>query len=292
MPFIFFDKVVLQMREISVNEITKQLKRMCMEANFVLSADVKAKLEAQVEKEISPIGESILRDIVKNADIAKENSVPMCQDTGMAVVFLEIGQDVHLIDGDLKDAINEGVRQGYGEGFLRKSVVKDPILRGNTGDNTPAIIHIDIVPGEKFKMTLAPKGFGSENMSRSKMLKPSDGMQGVEDFIVETVSLAGPNPCPPIVVGVGVGGTIEKAALMAKHALTKELDATHPEKHISDLEVRALERINKLGIGPQGLGGITTALGINIETYPTHIAGLPVVVNINCHAARHVERVL
>lgn len=282
------------MREISVNEITKELKRMCMEANYILSADVKAKLEAQVEVEASPIGESILRDIVKNANIAKDNSVPMCQDTGMAVVFLEIGQEVHLTGGDLKDAINEGVRQGYGEGFLRKSVVKDPILRGNTGDNTPAIIHFDIVPGNKLKMTLAPKGFGSENMSRSKMLKPSDGMQGVEDFIIETVSLAGPNPCPPIVVGVGVGGTIEKkAALMAKHALTKDLDASHCEKkHIADLEKRALDRINKLGIGPQGLGGTTTALGINIETFPTHIAGLPVVVNINCHAARHVECVL
>jgi len=280
------------MREISVNEITKELKRMCMEANYILSADVKEKLESQIQVEASPIGESILRDIVKNANIAKENSVPMCQDTGMAVVFLEIGQDVHLIDGNLKDAVNEGVRQGYGEGFLRKSVVKDPILRGNTGDNTPAIIHMDIVPGDKVKITLAPKGFGSENMSRSKMLKPSDGMQGVEDFIIETVSLAGPNPCPPIVVGVGVGGTIEKAALMAKHALTKELGESHPEKHIADLEVRALERINNLGIGPQGLGGTTTALGINVETYPTHIAGLPVVVNINCHAARHVECVL
>jgi fumarate hydratase subunit alpha len=292
MPFIFFDEVVLKMREISVNEITKELKRMCMEANFILSADVKAKLERQIEAEASPIGGSILKDIVKNAEIAEANSVPRCQDTGMAVVFLEIGQDVHLTDGDLKEAVNEGVRQGYGEGFLRKSVVKDPILRGNTGDNTPAIIHIDIVPGDKVKMTLAPKGFGSENMSRSKMLKPSDGMQGVEDFIVETVSLAGPNPCPPIVVGVGVGGTIEKAAIMAKHALTKELDASHPDKHIADLEARVLEKINKLGIGPQGLGGTTTALGINIETYPTHIAGLPVVVNINCHAARHVECVL
>tara|TARA_Y100000588_G_scaffold379179_1_gene460909 strand:- start:741 stop:1643 length:903 start_codon:yes stop_codon:yes gene_type:complete len=292
MPFIFFDEVVQRMRKVSVNEITKELKRMCMEANYILSADVKQKLETQIQVEASPIGESILRDIVKNANIAKENSVPMCQDTGMAVVFLEIGQDVHLVDGNLKDAVNEGVRQGYGQGFLRKSVVKDPILRGNTGDNTPAIIHIDIVPGDKVKMILAPKGFGSENMSRSKMLKPSDGMQGVEDFIIETVSLAGPNPCPPIVVGVGVGGTIEKAALMAKHALTKDLDASHPEKHIADLEARALERINKLGIGPQGLGGTTTALGINIETYPTHIAGLPVVVNINCHAARHVECVL
>lgn len=280
------------MREFSVNDITKELKNMCMEANYVLSADVKAKLETQSKAEISPIGQSILKDIVKNADIAEQNSVPMCQDTGMAVVFLEIGQDVHLIDGDLKEAVNEGVRQGYNEGFLRKSVVKDPVLRGNTGDNTPAIIHIDIVPGDKVKITLAPKGFGSENMSRSKMLKPSDGIQGVEDFIVETVSLAGPNPCPPIVVGVGVGGTIEKAALMAKHALTKELEAKHPENHIAELEERALERINKLGIGPQGLGGITTALGVNIETYPTHIAGLPVVVNINCHAARHVESVL
>ncbi len=280
------------MREVSVNQITKELRRMCMEANYILSADVKAKLEAQVSVEASPIGESILKDIVKNADIAAANSVPMCQDTGMAVVFLEIGQDVHLVDGDLKEAINEGVRQGYSDGFLRKSVVKDPILRGNTGDNTPAIIHIDIVSGDKVKMTLAPKGFGSENMSRSKMLKPSDGMQGVEDFIVETVSLAGPNPCPPIVVGVGVGGTIEKAAYMAKHALTKKLEDKHPEKHIADLEERALDRINKLGIGPQGLGGTTTALGINIETFPTHIAGLPVVVNINCHAARHVECVL
>ncbi len=277
------------MRELSVNLITKELKRMCMEANFILSADVKAKLEAQITEEVSPIGESILKDIVKNADIAKENSVPMCQDTGMAVIFLEIGQDLHLVDGNLKEAINEGVRQGYGEGFLRKSVVKDPILRENTGDNTPAIIHIDLVDGDAFKMTLAPKGFGSENMSRSKMLKPSDGIKGVEDFIIETVSLAGPNPCPPIVVGVGVGGTIEKAALMAKHALTKDLDEAHPDQHISDLEVRALDKINKLGIGPQGLGGITTALGINIETFPTHIAGLPVVVNINCHAARHIE---
>jgi len=280
------------MREVSVKEITKQLKDMCMKANYDLSADVKAKLVLQASLEVSPIGESILKDIVKNADIAKENSVPMCQDTGMAVVFLEIGQDVHLVDGDVKEAIHEGVRQGYKEGFLRKSVVKDPILRGNTGDNTPAVIHIDIVQGDHVKVTLAPKGFGSENMSRSKMLKPSDGMQGVEDFIVETVSLAGPNPCPPIVVGVGVGGTIEKAALMAKHALTKELNDKHPEIHISELEERALERINKLGIGPQGLGGITTALGINIETYPTHIAGLPVVVNINCHAARHIECVL
>ncbi len=198
------------MREFSVNKITNELKSMCMQANYVLSADVKAKLETQSQAEVSPIGESILKDIVKNADIAEKNSVPMCQDTGMAVVFLEIGQDVHLVDGDLKEAVNEGVRQGYKEGFLRKSVVKDPVLRGNTGDNTPAIIHIDIVPGDKVKITLAPKGFGSENMSRSKMLKPSDGIQGVEDFIVETVSLAGPNPCPPIVVGVGVGGTIEK----------------------------------------------------------------------------------
>lgn len=280
------------MRTISVLEITKRIKQMCMDANYVLSADVKTKLEAQSEVEASPIGKSILKDIVRNADIARENSVPMCQDTGMAVIFVEVGQDVHLVDGDLKSAVNEGVRQGYGEGFLRKSVVKDPILRENTGDNTPAVIHIDIVPGDALRIILAPKGFGSENMSRSIMLKPSDGIKGVEDFIVETVSLAGPNPCPPIVVGVGIGGTIEKAALMAKHALTKELGAEHHEKHIADLEKRALERINNLGIGPQGLGGITTALGINIETYPTHIAGLPVVVNINCHAARHVECVI
>jgi fumarate hydratase subunit alpha len=262
-----------------------------METNFVLSKDILNSLEASLDNEKSPIGKSVLTDILTNASIAKEKSVPMCQDTGMAVVFLEIGQDIHFVDGNLKDAVNEGIRQGYKEGFLRKSVVKDPIIRENTKDNTPAVIHMDIVDGDKLKIILAPKGFGSENMSRSVMLKPSDGIKGVEDFIVETVSMAGPNPCPPIVVGVGIGGTLEKAALIAKKALTRDIDKSNELEHISELEKRAFKRINELGIGPQGLGGTTTALGINIDVYPTHIAGLPVVVNINCHAARHIERI-
>lgn len=280
------------MREISVSKITEALREMSMQANFVLSKDILNSLKVNFEKEESPIGKSVLSDILTNASIAKEKSVPMCQDTGMAVVFLEIGQDVHLIDGNLKAAVDEGIRQGYKEGYLRKSVVKDPLIRENTNDNTPAIIHIDIVDGEKIKVVLAPKGFGSENMSRSVMLKPSDGVKGVEEFIVETVSMAGPNPCPPIVVGVGIGGTLEKAALIAKKALTRDINESNELKHISELEERMIKRINELGIGPQGLGGNTTALGINIDVYPTHIAGLPVVVNINCHAARHVERIL
>lgn len=279
------------MREFSVSKITEALKEMSMETNFVLSKDILNSLEASLDNEKSPIGKSVLTDILTNASIAKEKSVPMCQDTGMAVVFLEIGQDIHFVDGNLKDAVNEGIRQGYKEGFLRKSVVKDPIIRENTKDNTPAVIHMDIVDGDKLKIILAPKGFGSENMSRSVMLKPSDGIKGVEDFIVETVSMAGPNPCPPIVVGVGIGGTLEKAALIAKKALTRDIDKSNELEHISELEKRAFKRINELGIGPQGLGGTTTALGINIDVYPTHIAGLPVVVNINCHAARHIERI-
>lgn len=280
------------MREISVKEITRNLKEMSMEANFILSKDIKKALTENQENEASPIGKAILGDIITNYEIAEDKQVPMCQDTGMAVVFIEIGQDVHFVDGNLTDAINEGIRQGYQEGFLRKSVVKDPLLRENTKDNTPAVIHIDIVDGDQVKLTLAPKGFGSENMSRSKMLKPSDGTQGVEDFIVETVSLAGPNPCPPIVVGVGIGGTLEKAALIAKKSLTRSIDESSKLEHIKALEENVIKRINNLGIGPQGLGGTTTALGVNIEVYPTHIAGLPVVVNINCHAARHVERTL
>lgn len=280
------------MRELSINDLITNLKEMSMEANFDLSADIKKALKEQSESEVSPIGQSILKDIITNYEIAESKRVPMCQDTGMAVVFLEIGQEVHFIDGDLTDAVNEGIRQGYKEGFLRKSVVSDPLIRVNTKDNTPAVIHIEIVPGDKVKVTLAPKGFGSENMSRSTMLKPSDGIKGVEDFIIETVKLAGPNPCPPIVVGVGVGGTLEKAALIAKKALIRPIDEMSALEHICELEERALKRINELGIGPQGLGGSTTALGINIEVFPTHIAGLPVVVNINCHAARHVERIL
>lgn len=280
------------MREVSVKLITEALRQMSMEANYVLSEDIRNSLTNGMEKEESPIGKSILGDILTNADIALEKSVPMCQDTGMAVVFIEIGQDVHFTDGFIEDAINEGVRQGYQEGFLRKSVVEDPLKRVNTKDNTPAVIHYEMTTGDKVKITLAPKGFGSENMSRSKMLKPSDGIKGVEEFIVETVSLAGPNPCPPIVVGVGIGGTLEKAAIIAKKALTRDIRKSSSLEHISQLEEIALERINNLGIGPQGLGGRTTALGVNIEVYPTHIAGLPVVVNINCHAARHVERII
>jgi fumarate hydratase subunit alpha len=280
------------MREVSVNLVTDQVKKMCQEANFKLSQDIKNALVDYSEKEESLIGKGILFDIIKNADIAESNDVPMCQDTGMVVAFVDLGQEVVLKDGLLTDAINEGIRQGYDEGFLRKSVVKDPLERVNTKDNTPGVIHYNLVEGDQIKITIAPKGFGSENMSRMKMLKPSDGIQGVKDFVIETVSLAGPNPCPPIVVGVGIGGTIEKAALIAKESLMRDINSSHPDKHISDLEVELLESINKLGIGPQGLGGLTTAIGVNVETYPTHIAGLPIVVNINCHATRHVSCII
>lgn len=280
------------MVDISVKVITQAIKEMCQEANFDLCDDVKGAIVNFRDKESSPIGQSILTDILENAHLASENRVPMCQDTGMAVVFLELGQDVHLVDGELTDAINEGIRKGYDEGYLRKSVVKDPLIRVNTKDNTPGIIHYDIVPGDQIKITVAPKGFGSENMSRMKMLKPSDGIEGVKEFVLETVSLAGPNPCPPIVVGVGIGGTIEKCAYLAKKSLLRDLNSANENKHIADLEIELLEKINDLGIGPQGLGGNTTAIGVNVEVYPTHIAGLPVVVNINCHAARHVSRVI
>lgn len=280
------------MRKISVHLITKAISEMCQEANFDLCKDVKDTLVAFESKEVSPIGKGILSDIIKNADLAKEKRVPMCQDTGMAVVFVEVGQEVHLEDGGLTDAINEGIRIGYTEGFLRKSVVKDPLERVNTKDNTPGVIHYDIVPGDEIKITVAPKGFGSENMSRMKMLKPSDGIEGVKAFVIETVSLAGPNPCPPIVVGVGIGGTIEKAAFIAKRSLMRDLDSKSEFEHIAALEVELLASINQLGIGPQGLGGLTTAIGVNVEVFPTHIAGLPVVVNINCHATRHVTRIL
>ncbi|BEP30186.1 fumarate hydratase [Helicovermis profundi] len=280
------------MRKLSVNEIIKSVEFMCIKANYDLSSDIYGALKNASEKEESPIGKAILKDIVENADIAKKNSVPICQDTGMAVVFIELGQEVYLVDGDLNEAINEGVRRGYKKGFLRKSVVEDPLLRVNTNDNTPAIIHIEIVKGDKVKITLAPKGFGSENMSRSIMLKPSDGKKGVEDFILETVSIAGPNPCPPIVVGVGLGGTIEKAAYLAKKSLIRDINIRSEKEHIKDMEIDLLNRINNLGIGPQGLGGRTTAIAVNIETFATHIAGLPVVVNINCHATRHVQTIL
>lgn len=277
------------MREINIDIIKNKVAKMCIEANYNLNDDIhKALLDAS-NKEASPIGKSILIDIIENAQIAKNKSVPMCQDTGMAVFFISIGQDVHLVGGDISEAINNGVRIGYDKGYLRKSVVKDPLNRINTNDNTPAVIHYDIVPGDKVKIIFAPKGFGSENMSKTKMLVPSDGLDGVEDFIIETVSLAGSNPCPPIIVGVGIGGTIEKAALLAKKALTLDINKTNLDEFYSQMEERLLEKINSLGIGPQGLGGKTTALAVKILPYPTHIAGLPVAVNINCHAARHLE---
>ena len=278
------------MREIHISEIISTVRDLCIESNYYLSSDVKEALCNAKENETWTLAENVLDQIILNSNIAKEEDMPICQDTGMACVFVEVGQDVHIVGGLLQDAINEGVRRGYEEGFLRKSVVKDPINRVNTKDNTPAIIYYDIVPGDKIKITVAPKGFGSENMSRIKMLKPSDGLQGVKDFIIETVKLAGPNPCPPIVIGVGIGGTFDKAAYLAKKALIRPLNKRNDEKFYSDLEEELLETINKLGIGPQGFGGKTTALGLNIETYPTHIAGLPVAVNINCHATRHKER--
>lgn len=278
------------MREIHISEIISTVRDLCIESNYYLSSDVKEALCNAKENETWTLAENVLDQIILNSNIAKEEDMPICQDTGMACVFVEVGQDVHIVGGLLQDAINEGVRRGYEEGFLRKSVVKDPINRVNTKDNTPAIIYYDIVSGDKIKITVAPKGFGSENMSRIKMLKPSDGLQGVKDFIIETVKLAGPNPCPPIVIGVGIGGTFDKAAYLAKKALIRPLNKRNDEKFYSDLEEELLETINKLGIGPQGFGGKTTALGLNIETYPTHIAGLPVAVNINCHATRHKER--
>lgn len=280
------------MREIHISKIIDTVKELCIEANYYLSNDVKRALCNAKENETWPLAENILDQIILNSDIAKNENMPICQDTGMACIFIDIGQDVHIVGGLLDDAINEGVRRGYEEGFLRKSVVKDPINRINTKDNTPAIIYYNMVAGDKIKITVSPKGFGSENMSRIKMLKPSDGLQGVKDFIIEAVKLAGPNPCPPIVIGVGIGGTFDKAAYLAKKALIRPLDKRNEDKFYSDLEEELLDTINKLGIGPQGFGGKTTALGLNIETYPTHIAGLPVAVNINCHATRHKEREL
>ncbi|MGV8982774.1 fumarate hydratase [Clostridium sp.] len=277
------------MKEINVAEITKTIKKLCIDANYYLSDDMRDQLKKAKEKETWDIAKGILDKIIINADIAKNEKMPMCQDTGMTCVFIEIGQDVHIIGGGLEDAINSGVAQGYEEGFLRKSVVSDPINRVNTKDNTPAVIYYDIVPGDKLKITVAPKGFGSENMSQIKMLKPSDGLQGVKEFIIKVVKEAGPNPCPPIVVGIGIGGTFDKAANLAKKAAVRPTDKPNSNPYYEDLEKELKEEINKLGIGPQGFGGRTTALAVNIETYPTHIAGLPVAVNINCHAARHAS---
>ena len=278
------------MRTVNVSELTKSIKEMCIEANHYLSKDMETTLKCARETEASPLGKQILNQLSENLKIAADDTIPICQDTGMAVVFLEIGQDVHMEGGSVEDAVNEGVRLGYTEGFLRKSVVRDPIERVNTGDNTPAVIHYHIVPGEKVKITVAPKGFGSENMSRVFMLKPADGIEGVKEAILKAVSDAGPNACPPMVVGVGIGGTFEKCALMAKEALTRETGAHSEISYVKDLEEEMLAKINGLGIGPGGLGGTTTALVVHINTYPTHIAGLPVAVNICCHVNRHIVR--
>lgn len=278
------------MRSVDVSIVTRNIKEMCIQANHFLSEDMDIAMKKAVETEEAPLGKQILTQLQENLKIAGEDMIPICQDTGMAVVFIEVGQEVHFEGGSLTDAINEGVRQGYVEGYLRKSVVGDPIIRENTKDNTPAVIHYNIVPGEKVKIKVAPKGFGSENMSRVFMLKPADGIEGVKNAILTAVQDAGPNACPPMVVGVGIGGTFEKCALMAKDALTREVGTHSDIQWVKDLEEEMLETINKLGIGPGGLGGTTTALAVNVNTYPTHIAGLPVGINICCHVNRHIVR--
>ena len=280
------------MREVNVSIITDNIKEMCIEANHFLTDDMKNVFENAVKNEESALGKQVLGQLEENLKIAGEDMIPICQDTGMAVVFINVGQDVHLTGGDITDAINEGVRRGYVEGYLRKSVVKDPIYRENTKDNTPAVIHFNIVPGDKVDITVAPKGFGSENMSRVFMLKPADGIEGVKEAILTAVKDAGPNACPPMVVGVGIGGTFEKCALMAKQALTRPVNEHSTIPYVKEMEEELLERIKKTGIGPGGLGGTTTALAVNINTYATHIAGLPVAVNICCHVNRHAVRVL
>ena len=280
------------MRIINIKEITKTVKELYIEANYYLPDDIKEAIEKAEKNEKWPIANNILNKIIENSHIAAREKIPICQDTGMACVFVDIGQDVHIIGGNLEEAINEGVRQGYEEGFLRKSVVKDPLHRVNTNDNTPALIYYNIVPGDKVKIMVSPKGFGSENMSRIAMLKPSDGLEGVKNFVLETVRIAGPNPCPPIVIGIGIGGNFDKVAYLAKKALLRYVNEKNVDEFYGNLEKELLKEVNKIGIGPQGFGGKTTALALNIETYPTHIAGLPVAVNINCHATRHKERIL
>ena len=280
------------MRIINIKEITKTVKELSIEANYYLPDDIKEAIEKAEKNEKWPIANNILNKILENSQIAAAEKMPICQDTGMACVFVDIGQDVHIIGGNLEEAINEGVRQGYEEGFLRKSVVKDPLHRVNTNDNTPALIYYNIVPGDKVKIMVSPKGFGSENMSRIAMLKPSDGLEGVKNFVLETVRIAGPNPCPPIVIGIGIGGNFDKVAYLAKKALLRYVNEKNVDEFYGNLEKELLKEVNKIGIGPQGFGGKTTALALNIETYPTHIAGLPVAVNINCHATRHKERIL
>ncbi len=280
------------MREINVSEISKNIKEMCISANYELSADMQKALSDALEKEESPVGKRILSQLQENLVIAREDSIPICQDTGMAVIFLKIGQDVHLVGGDLTEAVNEGVRAGYVEGYLRKSVVSDPLIRENTKDNTPAILHVSIVPGDQVEIKVAPKGFGSENMSKIFMLKPADGIEGVKKAILSAVEDAGPNACPPMVVGVGLGGDFEKAAIMAKEALTREAGEHSEIAYVKEMEEELLEKMNGLGIGPGGLGGRVTVLAVNINTFPTHIAGLPLAVNICCHVNRHAVRTI
>ena len=282
----------MSIREVNAVAITDAVEELCIRANTQLPPDVKQALDNAHAAEPWPLARQTLELLQQYLCVAAEKDLPIWQDTGMACVFLEIGQDVHMVGGDLADAINEGVRRGYDKGYLRKSVVKDPVRRGNTGDNTPAMIYTEIVPGENIKITVGPKGFGSENMSAIRMFKPSHGLQGIKDFIIETVETAGPNPCPPMVVGVGIGGTFDKAALLAKKALMRPLDSSNPDPFYADLEKEMLEKINELGIGPQGFGGKTTAIGLNIETMPTHIAGMPCAININCHVTRHKTEVI
>lgn len=280
------------MREIDVNIIQKMVKEKCISSNLIIDEDImKAFVDAK-NREVSPVGNMVLDMLIKNAEIAKEEEIPLCQDTGMVVAFVEVGQEVHFINGSITDAINKGVVDGYREGYLRKSVVEDPLIRNNTKDNSPAVIYYNIVPGDKVKIELMFKGFGSENMSQIKMLKPSDGEEGIVDFVIKVVKDAGPNPCPPIIVGVGIGGTMDKAANLAKYSLMRPIGSRNKLEHIAKLEERLLEKINTLGIGPQGLGGTTTALDVHVEVYPTHIAGLPVAVNINCHSSRHSTIIL
>ena len=280
------------MRNVHVDIVTENVKKMCIEANYYLSEDMKKVFNQAVEDEKSPLGKQILNQLKENLDIASKDMIPICQDTGMAVIFIQVGQEIHFEGGNITDAINEGVRRGYIDGYLRKSVVKDPIFRENTNDNTPAVIHYEIVDGDKIDITVAPKGFGSENMSRVFMLKPADGIEGVKEAVLTAVKDAGPNACPPMVVGVGIGGTFEKCAILAKKALTRNLEKSSSIPYVCNLEVELLDKINKLGIGPGGLGGTKTALAVNVETYPTHIAGLPVAINICCHVNRHVHRII
>ena len=280
------------MREIDVGEIIKAVEELCIKANKILPDDLCGCISCAEKSETDELPKKIMGTLLENLDAAKELNLPICQDTGMAVIFCDVGQDVHIVGGDFENAVNEGVSRGYTNGLLRKSIVRDPLDRVNTNDNTPAVIHTRIVPGDKIKLTVAPKGFGSENMSQIRMFKPSAGLQGIKDFILEVVETAGPNPCPPMVVGVGIGGTFDKAALLAKKALMRPLDSENPDPFYADLEKEMLEKVNKLGIGPQGFGGKTTAIGLNIETMPTHIAGMPCAVNINCHVTRHKTEVL